>query len=101
MFQLGGNYWEDEGILLLQIKEDGTFAVTMRPTAAANNIAKPSSWSGTVSQSGGRVVFHPSKSAWPTWSSLARSGDTLYGVAKDSATGADIEISFVRAGREA
>ena len=98
---LGGNYWEDEGTLLLQIKEDGTFAVTMRPAPAANNIAKASSWSGTVSQSGGRVVFHLSKGAWPAWASLARSGDTLYGVAKDPATGADIEISFVRAGREA
>ena len=87
---LGGNYWEDEGTLLLQIKEDGTFTVTMTPTPAANNIAKPTSWSGTVSQSGRLVVFHLSKGAWPAWSSLARSGDALYGVANDPATGADI-----------
>jgi len=98
---LGGHYVVDEGALLLQIKEDGTFTVTMRPTPAASNTAKASSWSGTVSQSGGRVVFHLSKGAWPAWASLARSGDTLYGVANDPATGADIEISFVRAGREA
>jgi hypothetical protein len=99
---LGGNYREDEGTLLLQIKEDGTFTVTMRPTPAANNIAKPTSWSGTVSQSGGRVVFHLSNGVWPAWSSLARSrsGDTLYGDANDPATGADIQITFVRAGRE-
>lgn len=95
---LGGNYWEDEGTLLLQIKEDGTFTVTMTPTPAANNIAKPTSWSGTVSQSGRLVVFHLSKGAWPAWSSLARSGDALYGVANDPATGADIQVSFARAG---
>lgn len=98
---LGGTYWEDEGTLRLQIKEDGTFTVTMTPTAAANNIAKVSSRSGTVSQSGRRVVFHLSKGTWFAWSSLTRSGDTMYGVADDPATGADIEISFVRGGRGA
>ena len=75
--------------------------MTMRPTPAANNIAKPTSWSGRVSQSGGRVVFHLSNGVWPAWSSLARSGDTLYGDANDPATGADIQIRFVRAGPEA
>ena len=95
---LGGSYWADEGTLLLQIKADGTFTVTMTPTAAANNLAKASSWSGTVSQSGRHVVFHISKGPLPAWSSLARSGDTLYGVAKNPATGADIEIQFRRAG---
>jgi len=98
---LGGTYWEDEGTLLLQIKEDRTFTVTMTPTAAANNIAKVSRWSGTVSQSGRRVVFHLSKGTWPAWSSLTRSGDTMYGVADDPATGADVQISFERGGRGA
>lgn len=93
---LGGSYWADEGTLLLQIKEDGTFAVTMTPAAAANNLAKASSWSGTASQSGRRVVFHIATGPLPAWSSLARSGDTLYGVAKNPATGADIEIEFQR-----
>ena len=90
---IGGGYYEDEGTLLLQIKEDGTFTVTMTPTPAANNIAKASSWSGTVSQSGRFVVFHTSQGPWD---SLVRSGDTLYGVANDPATGADIEIKFRR-----
>ena len=61
----------DEGTVLLQIEEDGTFTVAMRPTGAANNVAKASSWSGTVSQSGARVVFHVAKGSWPAWSSLA------------------------------
>ena len=94
---LGGTYWEDEGRLRLQIREDGTFTLTMTPTGAANNIAKAASWSGTVSQRGARVVFHVVKGPLPAWSSLARSGDTLYGVAKNPATGADIEIELERA----
>jgi hypothetical protein len=98
---LGGTYWEDEGRLLLQIKEDGTFTVTMTPTAAANNIAKATSWSGTVSQSGRRVVFHLSKGTWPAWASLTRSGDTMYGDGNNPSTGADIQISFERGGRGA
>ena len=58
--------------------------------------AKASSWSGTVSQSGRRVVFHVAKGSWPVWSSLARSGDMLYGVASNPATGADIGIKLER-----
>jgi hypothetical protein len=92
---LGGFYYPDEGILLLEIKADGTFTVRMTPTAAANNIAKPSSWSGTVSTRGRLVVFHTSKGPWD---SLLRSGDILYGLANDPATGADIGIKFERAG---
>ncbi len=92
---LGGFYYPDEGTLLLQVKEDGTFTVTMTPTDAANNIAKASSWSGTVSTRGGLVVFHTSKGPWD---SLLRSGDILYGLANDPATEADIGIKFERAG---
>lgn len=94
---LGGVLYEDEGTLLLRIKEDGTFTATMTPTGAANNIAKASSWSGTVNQNGRRVVFDTLQGGWPAWSSLARSGDTLYGVASNPATGADIEIKLERA----
>ncbi|HET8531887.1 MAG TPA: hypothetical protein VFO08_12110 [Methylomirabilota bacterium] len=45
---LGGSYWGDEGTCLLEIKEDGTFTVSITPTAAANNLAKPGRWSGAV-----------------------------------------------------
>jgi hypothetical protein len=95
---LAGFYYPVEGTLLLQIKADGSFTVTMTPTAAANNIAKASSWSGTVNQVGRRVVFHVAKGPFPAFSSLARSGpDTLFGVANDPATGFDIGIKFERA----
>ena len=98
---MGGVLYEDEGTMLLQIKEDGSFTVSMKPTGAANNIAKASSWSGTVSQRGGLVVFHVAKSTFPpAFSSLTRSGsDGLYGIANDPATGGDIGIKFERADR--
>jgi predicted small secreted protein len=95
----GGTYWQDEGTMLPQIKEDGTFTVKMTPAAAANNLAKPSSWSGTVSESGKLVVFHLVHGGFPAFSSLARSGDdTLFAVANDPATGMDIDMEFERAG---
>jgi hypothetical protein len=96
---IGGFFYVDEGSLRVQIKEDGTFTATMTPTGAANNIARSSSWSGTVSQSR-LVVFHLAKGALPAWSSLASSSDILYGVAKNPATGADIAITLERATRE-
>lgn len=93
---LGGSYWVDDGTCRLQIKEDGTFTVSIAPTAAANNLAKPGRWSGTVVQRGRMVVFSQGR-----WSSLIRSGDTMYGVANDPTTGADIEITLRRVGGQA
>jgi hypothetical protein len=82
--------------MVLQIKEDQSFTVTVNPTGAANNIAKPGSWSGTVSQEHGRVVLHAAKGAFPVFSSLKRSRDgELYGVANDPASGGgDIGFKF-------
>ena len=93
---LGGDYYPIEGILRLEIAQDGTFTVAMRPTPAANNIAQASSWSGTIGQRGRLVVFHFSHGQLPVWSSLARSADTMYGVAKDPATGFGIGIMLER-----
>ena len=90
---LGGSYWVGDGTCLLRIERDGTFTVSVTPTAAANNLAKPGRWSGTVAERGRLVVFSQGR-----WSSLIRSGDTMYGVANDPATGADIEIAFRRVG---
>jgi hypothetical protein len=57
--------------------EDRSFTVTVTPTGAANNIAKPGSW-------------------FPVFSSLKRSRDgELYGVANDPASGGgDIGFKF-------
>ena len=89
-------YYPIEGLMVLQIKEDRSFTVTVTPTGAANNIAKPGSWSGTVSQEHGRVVLHAAKGAFPVFSSLKRSRDgELYGVANDPASGGgDIGFKF-------
>jgi hypothetical protein len=70
----------------------------MRPTPGANNLAKASSWSGTIGQRGRYVVLHFSQGQLPAWSSLVRSGNALYGVAKDAATGFDIGIALERVG---
>ena len=96
---LGEFYYPIEGIMVLQIQEDRSFTVTVTPTGAANNIAKPGSWSGTVSEEHGRVVLHATKGAFPVFSSLKRSrAGELYGVANDPASGGgDIEFKFEKA----
>src|SRR6266850_4822154 len=93
---LGEFYYPIEGLMVLQIREDRSFTVTVTPTGAANNIAKPGSWSGTVSQEHGRVVLHAAKGAFPVFSSLKRSrAGELYGVANDPASGGgDIGFKF-------
>ena len=77
---LGEFYYPIEGIMVLQIREDRSFTVTVAPTGAANNIAKAGSWSGTVSEEHGLVVLHATKGAFPVFSSLKRSRNgELYG----------------------
>jgi hypothetical protein len=96
---LGEFYYPIEGIMVLQIREDRSFTVTVAPTGAANNIAKAGSWSGTVSEEHGLVVLHATKGAFPVFSSLKRSrAGELYGVANDPASGGgDIAFKFERA----
>jgi hypothetical protein len=96
---LGEFYYPIEGIMVLQIREDRSFTVTVAPTGAANNIAKAGSWSGTVSEKHGLVVLHATKGAFPVFSSLKRSrAGELYGVANDPASGGgDIEFKFEKA----
>jgi hypothetical protein len=96
---IGGFYYPNEGTILLRINEGGTHTVKMTPTPAANNIAKSVSWSGTVVQNGRLAVFRTSREPWSgTWSSLVRSGDTLYGVANDPMNETPIGIKLQRAG---
>ncbi|HEY7041183.1 MAG TPA: hypothetical protein VID28_20100 [Methylomirabilota bacterium] len=97
---IGGVYYEDEGTALLEIKDDGSYTVTMSPTRGANNIAIPQKWSGHLVEKGRTVEFHTAHEGWSgSWASLRLSGDgTLYGVTRDPANGAtsDIEIQFHR-----
>jgi hypothetical protein len=92
----GGSYWPDDGNCTLRIKDDGTFTAHVVPIPGANNLAKPSSWAGTVGRDGDLVVFRVPKG--PTLT-LRRSGERLYGVARDPAVGVPVVVELERAAR--
>jgi hypothetical protein len=69
---------------------------TSPPARGADNLAKASTWTGTVVRKGNRVIFQSSQGPWLT---LVHRGDTLYGVANDPASDANIMISLEREGR--
>jgi hypothetical protein len=93
--QLGGTLYADDANVVLEIKEDGTFTANITPAGGANNLAKASTWTGTVVRKGNRVVFQSSQGPWLT---LVHRGNTLYGVANDPASDANIMISLEREG---
>jgi len=96
--QLSASLYEDEGRCILRIKEDGTFTATVTPNGGTNNLAKASTWAGTVVPDGQRVTLRNSTGPWP-WIILTRSGsNTLYGVATDPATEAPVMMEFEREG---
>ena len=92
----GGSYWPDDANCTLRIKDDGTFTATVVPIPGANNLAKPSSWAGTVSREGDLVKFRVAKG--PTLT-LRRSGERLYGVARDPAVGVPVVVDLEHASR--
>ena len=94
--QLGGSLYTDDGKGVVEIKEDGTFTANITPAGGANNLAKASTWTGTVVRKGNRVIFQSSQGPWLT---LVHRGDTLYGVTNDPASDANIMISLEREGR--
>jgi hypothetical protein len=91
--QVAASLYMDEGNCILQINEDGTFTETVRPAKGTNNLAKPSTWSGTVVTSGNRVTLRSSQGLSVT---LIRSGNSLYGVAQDPLVEATIAMNFQR-----
>jgi len=95
LFQPGGSLYTVEARCVLRINGDGTFTATVTPVPVANNLAKTSSWSGTVVGNASRVTFRTAQGPWVT---LARSDDRLYGVANDPATGMTVMINLERAG---
>jgi hypothetical protein len=98
---LGEFYYPIEGLMVMDVRPDHTFTVTATPTGAANNIAKPSTWSGTVTEEHGRLVLHTTKGTFPMFSSATRRGsDELYGVTNDPASGGgNIGFEFEKADR--
>lgn len=96
--QVGAVLYEDENNSVLRIKPDGTFTATVTRGVGTNNLAKPSTWSGTVVTHGNRVSLRNSQGPWP-WIILTRSGDNiLYGLADDPAIEAPVMIKFERGG---
>jgi hypothetical protein len=91
----GSHFYMDEAYCVLQIREDGTFTETVTPAPASNNLAKRSTWSGTVVRRGNRVTLRASQGPWVT---LILSGNTLYGVAEDPLAEFTIMIRFDRDG---
>ena len=89
----GGTYWADDGHCTLRINEDGTFSATVTPAPGANNLAKASSWSGTAVSAGDRVTLRSLQGPSTT---LIRSGNRLYGLAKDPLVEVPITISLER-----
>jgi hypothetical protein len=92
--------YDDEARITLQIREDGTFSATVTPNGGGNNLAKPTTWSGTVVVRGNRVTLR-SNGNWG-WLTLARSegGNVLYGVAHDPAIESAVMLKFDRDGSQ-
>jgi hypothetical protein len=98
--QLAASHYEDEGTVVLQINEDGTFTAAVARGGGTNNLAKPSTWAGTVVTNGNHITLRNSHGPWP-WIRLTRSGDnTLYGIANDPATEAHVLLKFEREGTQ-
>jgi hypothetical protein len=80
----GGTYWSDDATGTLQINPDGTFTARVIPSPGANDLAKASTWSGTVEVTKGPSV------------SLTRKGDRLYGITQDPIVEVPVTISLQR-----
>jgi hypothetical protein len=96
-WQVAASLYEDESRSVLRMKEDGTFRATFTPNGGANNLARPSTWSGTVVRAGNRVTFQNSEGCWGRLT-LILSGNTLYGLANDPMTEANVMMRFERKG---
>jgi len=96
--EIGGTLYTNDGNVVLEIKEDGTFTATITPASGANNRARASTWTGTVARKGNRVRLLTAQGPWIT---LARRGDTLYGVTNDPTTETTVMITLVRGGGQA
>jgi hypothetical protein len=96
--QIGAVLYIDEALTVLHINPDGTFTATVTRGYGTNNLAKPSTLSGTVVTNGNRVTLRNSQGPWP-WIVLIRSGDdVLYGIPNDPAIEAPVTMKFEREG---
>jgi len=96
---VGAYFYTDEASIALRIEDDGTFTANVTRRGPTNNLAKATTWSGTVLTNGDRVTLRNSNGPWG-WVTLVRSGNgnVLYGVAHDPTTGANVMLKFERDG---
>jgi hypothetical protein len=96
---VGASIYTDEALIALRIEDDGTFTANVTRNGVTNNLAKATTWSGTVLTDGNRVTLRNSNGPWG-WVTLVRSGNgnVLYGVAHDPTTGANVRLKFERDG---
>jgi hypothetical protein len=92
---VGANLYQDEGFVDLRIADDGTFTATVSPNGGANNLAKPATLAGKVVAKGNRVTLRNTEGLW-TSLTLVRRGNTLFGVATDPATLANVMLRLDR-----
>lgn len=96
--QIGAALYLDEAFTVLHINPDGAFTAKVTKGYGTNNLAKPSTLSGTVITNGTRVTLRNSQGLWP-WIILTRSGDdVLYGLPIDPAIEAPVMMKFEREG---
>ncbi len=94
--QISALFYIDDGDVVLQIREDGTFvARATRSRAGTNNLAKPWTWTGAVARRGNWIILRSSQGPWLT---LVRSGNTLYEVAEDPLVEATIMLRLEHEG---
>ncbi len=92
---VSASLYDDEAILHLRIRQDGTFTATVTPYGAGNNLAKASTLSGTVVANDKQVTLRNEVGPWQ-WITLVRRGNTLYGVANDPAIQSAVMLRFDR-----
>jgi hypothetical protein len=96
---VGGWHYVDEGKVLLQIREDGTFTATVERNGATNNLAKPATWAGTMVTRKNSVTLNDSGGSWPSMSLRRTANDVLYGLGSDPAIEGPVMIKFERVGK--
>jgi hypothetical protein len=96
---VGGDLYQAEAKIALQIRDDGTFTATMTPNRGTNNLARPSTLSGTVVDRGNLVTLRNTEGPWP-WLTLVRAGNVLYGVAADPSSQDNVMLKLERDGTQ-
>jgi hypothetical protein len=98
--EVAATQYEAEGLVKLQIHEDGTFTGTITPNRGTNNITKAAPLKGTVIADDNRVVLQNDEGPWTTLTLKRRGDDTLYGPAFDPASQENVMLELEKDGTQ-